>query len=292
MKENNNIQKILIIVLSVLVVALIGLTILFFSERAENEKNMKEIQHEKELLETELSDLGRSYEELKTTNDSINNKLEVEQTKISNLLKDMKKQKETSYALISKYRREISTLKTIMRSYVIQIDSLNTQNQRLIAENTEIKKQADWNRERNEKLESDAKKLKKVIAIASVLKTENFVVFPINKRGRETSIRRCYQLKASFTISDNVTAKRGTRTVFLRITRPDNQVIAFDAKAVFKYQNVNLYYTAKRVFEYDGQRLEVSIYWPNDGSLIKGKYKAELFSDGENIGSTEFTLKR
>ena len=87
-------------------------------------------------------------------------------------------------------------------------------------------------------------------------------------------------------ITKNVTAKRGDRVIYLRLKRPDDKVIAFSEKSFFKYQNVSLTYSAN----YEGDRLEMAIYWPNDGSLIKGKYIAELFSDNELIGSTEFTL--
>lgn len=252
---------------------------------------MKALTTEKEMLQKELGDLSSDYDHLKTNNETLNKKLEFEQEKITKLLEEMKVFKANSYAELNKYRKEINTLKSIMRNYVIQIDSLNRINKKLTAENIEIKQQADWTRERNQKLESDAKRMQEVIARASALKTENFVVYPINKRGRETNLNKCYQLKADFVIAENITAKRGERTVYLRITRPDDKVIAFSADATFKYQNVNLNYTAKRSFDYEGERLEVSIFWPNDGSLIRGRYIAELFSDNENIGSTEFTLK-
>ena len=132
--------------------------------------------------------------------------------------------------------------------------------------------------------------MKEVIAQASALRTENFVVYPVNKRDKETNWKKCYNLKAEFVITKNVTAKRGDRVIYLRLKRPDDKVIAFSEKSFFKYQNVSLTYSAKREINYEGDRLEMAIYWPNDGSLVKGKYVAELFSDNELIGSTEFTL--
>lgn len=287
----NKREKTLKRILAVLAGLLAVLFILFLVEHSKNRKNMKALTTEKEMLQKELGDLSSDYNHLKTNNETLNKKLEFEQEKITKLLEEMKVFKANSYAELNKYRKEINTLKSIMRNYVIQIDSLNRINKKLTAENIEIKQQADWTRERNQKLESDAKRMQEVIARASALKTENFVVYPINKRGRETNLNKCYQLKADFVIAENITAKRGERTVYLRITRPDDKVIAFSADATFKYQNVKLNYTAKRSFDYEGERLEVSIFWPNDGSLIRGRYVAELFSDNENIGSTEFTLK-
>ncbi len=169
-----------------------------------------------------------------------------------------------------------------MRSYVVQIDSLNQLNQKLAKENTEVRKQMNWVRERNQKLENQQKDMKEVIAQASALRTENFVVYPVNKkRDKETNWKKCYNLKAEFVITKNVTAKRGDRVIYLRLKRPDDKVIAFSEKSFFKYQNVSLTYSAKREINYEGDRLEMAIYWPNDGSLVKGKYVAELFSDNE-----------
>lgn len=295
MEENNLTQskkdKKLLFVIYGLSAILVILFIFFLVEWSNNKKHIAAIHEEKELLEHELTDLSSNYDQLKTSNDTLNEKLLVEQEKIATLLTEMKKFRDNSYAEINKYKREIGTLKTVLRSYVVQIDSLNRLNQQLSQENTQVKKQMDWVRERNTKLENEQKNMQKVIAIAGALTAENFNVVPINKKGKEVNWKKCFQLRADFVIPKNITAQRGTRTVYLRLTRPDGKVIAFSDKSFFKYQNASLTYSAKREFEYEGERLEMSIYWPNDGSLIKGKYTAELFCDNENIGSTEFYLK-
>ncbi len=133
--------------------------------------------------------------------------------------------------------------------------------------------------------------MKEVIARASALKTENFIVYPVNKKDKEINWKKCFNLKAEFVITKNITAKRGERVIYLRLKRPDDKVIAFSDKSFFKYQNVSLTYSAKREITYEGDRLEMAIYWPNDGSLVSGKYTAELFCDNEVIGTTEFFLK-
>ena len=267
MEENSIIKdkkdKMLMIVIGCLSVVLILLFIL----RSENKKHIAAIHEEKQLLEQELTDLSHNYDDLKTSNDTLNEKLQLEQEKILTLMDQMKKFRDNSYAEINRYKKEIGTLKNVLRSYVVQIDSLNQLNQKLAKENTEVRKQMNWVRERNQKLENQQKDMKEVIAQASALRTENFVVYPVNKKDKETNWKKCYNLKAEFVITKNVTAKRGDRVIYLRLKRPDDKVI-----------------------NYEGDRLEMAIYWPNDGSLVKGKYVAELFSDNELIGSTEFTL--
>lgn len=284
-------DKTLLIIIGCLSAVLVILFIFFMVEKSENKKHITAIHEEKQILENELGELSVNYDNLKTSNDTLNDKLLLEQEKIATLLDEMKKFRDNSYAEINKYKREVGTLKTILRSYVVQIDSLNQLNQKLVAENTHVKQQMDWVRDRNDKLEKEQKNMKEVIAKAEALKIENFMIYPINKKGKEVNWKKCFQLKAEFIIIENVTAKRGDKIIYLRIQRPDDKIIAFSEKSFFKYQNVSLTYTARREFQYEGERLEMAVFWPNDGSLIKGIYKAELFCDGENIGSTEFFLK-
>lgn len=284
-------DKTLLIVIGVLSAILIILFVFFMIEKKENRENMVAITAEKEELQQELTDLSHHYDNLKTDNDTLNNKLAHEQEKIASLMEKMKEFRNNSYAEINRYKKEIGTLKTVLRSYVVQIDSLNQLNRKLVAENTEVKKQMDWVRDRNKTLEQKTEQLAETLEKASTLSVENFKVYCVNKNDKETNLRRCFQLKADFSLARNITAKRGPRMIYLRITRPDGQVLAASSKSFFKYQNATLTYSARREIEYEGEKLEIAIFWPNDGSLEKGEYIADLFSDNQQIGTTKFILK-
>ncbi len=284
-------DKTLLIVIGVLSAILIVLFVFFMIEKKENRENMVAITAEKEELQQELTDLSHHYDNLKTDNDTLNNKLAHEQEKIASLMEKMKEFRNNSYAEINRYKKEIGTLKTVLRSYVVQIDSLNQLNRKLVAENTEVKKQMDWVRDRNKTLEQKTEQLAETLEKASTLSVENFKVYCVNKNDKETNLRRCFQLKADFSLARNITTKRGPRMIYLRITRPDGQVLAASSKSFFKYQNATLTYSARREIEYEGEKLEIAIFWPNDGSLEKGEYIADLFSDNQQIGTTKFILK-
>ena len=284
-------DKTLPIVIGVLSAILIILFVFFMIEKKENRENMVAITAEKEELQQELTDLSHHYDNLKTDNDTLNNKLAHEQEKIASLMEKMKEFRNNSYAEINRYKKEIGTLKTVLRSYVVQIDSLNQLNRKLVAENTEVKKQMNWVRDRNKTLEQKTEQLAETLEKASTLSVENFKVYCVNKNDKETNLRRCFQLKADFSLARNITAKRGPRMIYLRITRPDGQVLAASSKSFFKYQNATLTYSARREIEYEGEKLEIAIFWPNDGSLEKGEYIADLFSDNQQIGTTKFILK-
>ena len=287
----DNKDQILVIAIVTLATILLVLFIFFMIQRAENKEHIAAIEQEKTSLTQELTELGHTYDELKTNNDTLNEKLLLEQAKIVTLVDKMKEFRNNSYAEINRYKKEIGSLRGILRSYVVQVDSLNQLNQKLTKEVSDAQKQINYTRNRNKKLENQQKNMEEVIDRASALRTENFIVYPVNKKNKETSMRKCFHLKAEFIITKNITAKRGDKVVYLRLKRPDEKVIAFSDKSFFKYDNASLTYSVKRTVIYEGDRLEVAMFWPNDGSLIKGKYTAELFCDNEIIGSIEFSLK-
>lgn len=152
-------DKTLLIVIGVLSAILIVLFVFFLIEKKENRENMVAITAEKEELQQELTDLSHHYDNLKTDNDTLNVKLAHEQEKIASLMEKMKEFRNNSFAEINRYKKEIGTLKTVLRSYVVQIDSLNQLNQKLVAENTEVKKQMSWVRERNKTLDKKTEQM-------------------------------------------------------------------------------------------------------------------------------------
>ena len=283
-------DKKLIVVIAALSVILIVVFVFFMVERSKNKKNIAEFNSEKIILEGELGELSSNYDELKTENDTLNAKMMAEKQRVDSLLFEMRKFKTNSYAELNRYKKQIGNLKGVLRDYVIQIDSLNQINQKLIAENSQVKKQMSWVRERNTKLETESKKMKKVLDIASAISVEDFRISCINKKGREVRWKKCYQLKAEFTISANVTAKRGKRMIYLRILQDNNKILAFSKDSYFTYQNNKLLYSAKRQISYEGEKLDMAIFWPNDGSLRKGEYRVQLFSENELIGTGTFEL--
>ena len=114
MEENSIIKdkkdKMLMIVIGCLSVVLILLFIFFLVERSENKKHIAAIHEEKQLLEQELTDLSHNYDDLKTSNDTLNEKLQLEQEKILTLMDQMKKFRDNSYAEINRYKKEIEEL--------------------------------------------------------------------------------------------------------------------------------------------------------------------------------------
>ncbi|MFA9371056.1 MAG: hypothetical protein ACERIH_05050 [Labilibaculum antarcticum] len=279
-------------VLASLGVILVIVAVMYYMEHRDNKRYISEITTEKVNLENELKLLSQDYDSLQTSNDTLNVQLKMEQEKISELLERMKVFRNNSYFEINKYKRELGTLKGVLRDYIVQIDSLNTRNQLLTAENKRVKKQIDWVKNRNTKLEESTESMKEVISKAATLSLIDLTCTPINRKGKEVKkISKTEKLVANFTLQKNITASTGVKEIFIRIARPDEIVLGNPQNLLFDYENTKLSYTAKREVEYEGQQLDVAIFWDNDGSLVEGEYKVDVFAEGNHIGSVKFLLK-
>ncbi|MDM8161195.1 hypothetical protein QUH73_15330 [Labilibaculum sp. K2S] len=279
-------------VLSTLGVILVILAVMYYMEHRDNKRYISEITTEKISLENELKLLSQDYDSLQTSNDTLNVQLKMEQEKINELLDRMKVFRNNSYFEINKYKKELGTLKGVLRDYIVQIDSLNTRNQLLTAENVRVKKQIDWVKDRNTKLEESTETMKEVISKAATLSLVDLACSPINRKGKEVKkISKTEKLVTNFTIQKNVTASTGVKAIFVRITRPDEVVLGNPENLLFDFENTKLSYSASREIDYEGEQLDVAVFWDNDGSLIEGEYKVDVFAEGNHIGSAKFLLK-
>ena len=89
---NNKKNTLQIVVGSLLVLLLIGVTVLLISEKRTNNELVQEFNLEKEDLENQYTDFAKQYDELKLTvsNDSLSVLLEQEQLKTQRLLEELR----------------------------------------------------------------------------------------------------------------------------------------------------------------------------------------------------------
>jgi hypothetical protein len=178
-----------------------------------------------------------------------------------------------------------------MRTYVRQIDSLDQVNKQLAKENTRVRQQYQEQTKVVQQLTVDKEKAEEKVALASQLDAAAITVTPNNKRGKEDhKVKNVTQFVVNFTIVKNITVKTGEKIVYLRITKPDGEALVKDASNTFKYENVNLEYSAKKYIEYTGEQQEVTMYWDVEEYLSAGTYTAYLFVDGVMIGEQSVTL--
>jgi hypothetical protein len=285
-------KNILVIVLSFILLVVV---VLFFIQRHEHVEIVTQMNTEKDSIQVQLKKLVVNYDSLKTDNDDLNNNLLITQSEIKNLLTEVKQVKKASYEEISGYRNKVNTLRGIMKNLYNQIDSLNERNKILFAENQQVKLQYSEERSKNELLEKEKDKLVQTVKKAQILEALNLTGTGLTPRDRETlKVARTQKLRISFTLSKNLTAKRGDKNIYVRIMRPDQLLLINSAKDLFKFEDLKIPFTAKRLVNYEGIELPINIYWDNTGNeaLLPGTYTVDVFADGYNIGTTTFIMRQ
>lgn len=285
-------SKVLIGVIVALIAAIVVLGIMYINQSNKSESTQAQLTQEKDSIEASLMKMAGEYKNLKTSNDTINTQLQGERTKVESLLSEMRRVKSVNYAQIKQYQSELGTLRAIMRSYITQIDSLNTLNQALIAENIDVKKNYSSEKAKNQQLSEQNASLNTQVAKGSIIKARGTKAEPINARGKEmTRASRVEKVKVCFTLVENSIAKSGIKVVYLRITSPEGYLLAQSQADVFNAGGENLVYSAKREVDYQNQDVDLCIFYDTKGELKPGTYSAAIFLEGSQIGSTQFILK-
>jgi cell division protein FtsB len=276
-----------------LVIALLAVvTWLYIDQRQTTDEIETALTAEKDSLQSHLVQLRDDYDELMTDNDSLNQHLNEEKEKIDDLLAEIKTVKATNYYKIKQLQNELGTLRTVAKSYIRQIDSLNTMNQELVAENILVKNEIKAAKSQNVELSEQNKNLSGKVEMASALGTKELRAYPINKRGKENNkINKIQKIKVTFTLKENVLAQAGERDIYVRIAGPDDYILAKSEQDLFEFEGQQIVYSAKRPVNYTNDDLEVTIFWDNNGALITGTYEVYIFADGNEIGDTQFIIQ-
>lgn len=290
-------KKLLIIVITVAVLFIGALTFLGIRLSQANKANEEMVQLfelEKEEMENEYSTFATQYDEMQIliSNDSLVAQLEREKLRTQQLLEELRATKASNAAEIARLKKELKTVRAVMRSYVVQIDSLNRANEKLTKENKRVRTQYAEATKRVEVLQEEAKNLSDKVTLAAQLDATGIAIHPRNKKGKDTnSVKSVVKFAIDFTIVKNITAPTGERTIYVRIAKPDGSVLTKNSGQTFAYENTKLEYSIKKIIEYTGEEHAVTVYWDVEEYLSPGEYTVYLFSDGVMIGEKSITLE-
>lgn len=297
MEENNKSGKTGLIIAIAAIVLLAGAVAWLFKDGQDKGREIEEMTQlfeiEKEEMENEYSGFAVQYDEMQRhiSNDSLIRQLDKEKQRTQQLLEELRQTKATNAAEITRLKKELATVREVMRSYIRQIDSLDQINKKLAQENTRVRQQYQEQTRVVEKLTVEKEKAEEKVALASQLDAAAITVTPLNKRNKEEKkVKNVTQIKVNFTIVKNITVQTGEKTVYLRITKPDGEPLVKDRNNTFRYENVALEYSAKKYIEYTGEQQEVTMFWDVEEYLSAGTYTAYLFVDGVMIGEQSVTL--
>ena len=288
-------NKIQIIIIVLLIAIIGGVSFFAFHQVKENQEMTELFAIEKEEMENEYTTFATQYDELQVqiNNDSLREKLAAEQLRTQRLLEELRQVKSTNAAEITRLKKELKTVRAGLRSYVVQIDSLNRLNEALTTENKEVKKKYNEATRQINTLAKEKKSLNEKVTLAAQLDATNITIQTKNKKGKVTDkVKNIKKIAVGFTIVKNITAKTGERTLYVRIAKPDNEILCKSASDTFTYENRELAYSIKKYIEYSGEEQTVTVYWDVEEYLPAGTYNVYIFADGTMIGQQSFSMKQ
>lgn len=292
-------NKIVASLVGVIALLSIGIAYLGYNlnEQKQVNKDMQELAAlDKKEMENEYQQFANQYKDMQTriNNDSIVEQLGREQQRTQELLEELRRTKATDAAEITRLKKELATVRAILRSYVLQIDSLNQVNTELMNENNRVRSELAESNQQNMQLTSSNASLSEKVAIASQLNAANINVIMLDKKGKEQTkhphqIDKKGTLKVRFVLSRNATAASGMRTVYCRVISPSGEVI--NGGGTCQLESSQVAYTAKQDVDYTGQEKLMEMYVPKT-SLIEGKYTIQVIADGHEIGSRSVEMEK
>lgn len=280
----------------VVVLLLVGMGYLIYSLNKANEENKQMLElaeMDKREMENEYADFARQYNEMKTqiNNDSLMAQLEQEQQRTQELLEELRRTKNNDAAEITRLKKELATMREVLKSFVAEIDSLNRLNTQLMGENESLRQQQAQQQEQINSLSEEKASLSDKVEIASQLDATGLRITALNKRGKEAKkTKDVRKFQISFNIARNVTAAAGNRSIFVRIMKPTGEVLK--GGGTFAFENRTLEYSIRKDIEYNGEETPVTVYWDVNEMLIAGQYRVMIFADGKNIGSSSISFEK
>ncbi len=276
--------RIVIIILSVILVAI---SMLYFSIHKQQMLDNQLLQADRDSIQNDLGRLMTEYDSLRYQNDSIAANL----VRANEVMEQLKRERRWNYNKIKQYEKEVGTLRTLMKGYIRQIDSLNTINKKVIKENVSLRKDLSTANLRADMAEEKAAELDNKIRVGSVIKTRDIRLVALNKRGKQVSrIKNADRLRIDLVLSANELATPGNKAIYVRISSPDGYVLTTEAMPTFEFEGEQLSYSAMREVDYQNQDLEVGIFYNSTG-FVAGTYKIQLYCDGRMIGETQIAMR-
>ena len=290
-------NKIIIIVTTLVLLGVLGTAAYYIQKQQETINELTEgFAIEKEQLQDEYTQLAIQYEgyKLQVNNDSLEQKLEDQRIKMQRLVEELRQTQAQDARKINALKRELESVRNVLRYYVAQVDSLNRVNEALVAENQQMRNEVNDVQRQNRQVREQNEQLTQTVRVAAQLSATNVSVLSLDRKDKvekKLKVDKLAKFQVNFTIAANVTAETGEKEIYLRILRPSEEVLVNGQSGQFRYENTMIDYSARKTIEYGGEETAVTMYYKRSEALTAGTYRIEIFADGNMIGRGSITLK-
>ena len=290
-------NKILLITVLVLLIGAIGaLVYLNYHQRNEMQELVEIIEIEKEELQEEYENLAiefDGYSQMDIQNDSLQDLLYREQQRVQDLLEELRITKVTNARRISELKKELATVRTVLKDYVRQVDSLNATNARLTEENIIVRAENEQVKTKNTQLTNLNTQLTETVTRAAMLELTDCTCTMLNKNDRKTRmVSQVTKLQFDYTIAKNITCERGLKDLYVRVITPNGVLMNEAENKRFPFESDSIAYSITQQFEYSGEQYVGTVYLPITEEVEKGFYTIDFFCDGNLIGSYPIQVRK
>lgn len=276
-------------ILVVVAVALVAVLGYVWSQKS---SLISELEDEKRDLTEQMESLQNDYATLSSDYDSINSQLDTSRAEVADLLERIKKTNATNRAKMRQYEKELGTLRSIMRSYIVQIDSLNTLNHKLTAEAAAARREAAASKAESVQLSQQVENLTGQVAAGSVIKARGLHIAAYNSSDKVTDrSSRTVRLLTSLSLVENDLAPKGPVRVFIRVKDPDGIILTNSNRSSFTFNGETMVASASRRVDYEGSEVDLSIYLNDIPEYRKGVYTVEAYTEQSFLGKSELMLR-
>lgn len=276
-------------ILVVVAVALVAVLGYVWSQKS---SLISELEDEKRDLTEQMESLQNDYATLSSDYDSINSQLDTSRAEVADLLERIKKTNATNRAKMRQYEKELGTLRSIMRNYIVQIDSLNTLNHKLTAEAAAARREAAASKAESVQLSQQVENLTGQVAAGSVIKARGLHIAAYNSSDKVTDrSSRTVRLLTSLSLVENDLAPKGPVRVFIRVKDPDGIILTNSNRSSFTFNGETMVASASRRVDYEGSEVDLSIYLNDIPEYRKGVYTVEAYTEQAFLGKSELMLR-
>ena len=287
--KDSKMKKIVYMLVAVAIVLAAALAFVWF----ERTSLVNDLNDEKQDLTQRMIELQNDYASLSSDYETINSQLDSSREEVSQLIERIKKTDATNRAKMRQYEKELGTLRTIMRSYIVQIDSLNTLNKKLTADAAAARKEAAESRKKNAELKQTVESLSASVATGAILKGRAIRIDAYNASGKVTDrSSRVVRLLTTLSLVENELAEKGPVRVYIRVKDPDGNLLTNASSREFTVAGGEpMIASASREVDYQGAEVEMSIYLNDIPDYVKGIYTVEAFTEQASLGTAELMLR-
>lgn len=276
-------------ILVVVAVALVAVLGYVWSQKA---SLISELEDEKKDLTEQMESLQNDYATLSSDYDNINSQLDTSRAEVADLLERIKKTNATNRAKMRQYEKELGTLRSIMRNYIVQIDSLNSLNHKLTAEAAAARREAAASKAESVQLSQQVENLTGQVAAGSVIKARGLHIAAYNSSDKVTDrSSRTVRLLTSLSLVENDLAPKGPVRVFIRVKDPDGIILTNSNRSSFTFNGETMVASASRRVDYEGSEVDLSIYLNDIPEYRKGVYTVEAYTEQSFLGKSELMLR-